>query len=153
VLVETALIAPVVFAVLLGITTAGIAIYHRNSVNNAVREAARFGATVDQGQCDITSNCNGMNWAGLVQSIAISRSDGLLTASTVCVALVSGSGDNPVAVDANHTTAGGTAPCYVDNSNDTGTRVQVSGTRSDGIQFVFFKKTMTGTAQGTAHYG
>jgi Flp pilus assembly protein TadG len=151
-LIETALIAPLLFALLLGIATMGVAVYHRNSVNNAVREAARFGATVPSGMCNVTANCSGMNWANLVRSIAVSRSDGQLTTANVCVALVSGPGTAPVALDSNHTTAGGTTPCYNDNSLDTGNRVQVSGTRSDGVQFIFFSKTITGTSQGTAHF-
>jgi Flp pilus assembly protein TadG len=152
VLVETALIAPLLFALLLGIATMGVAVYHRNSVNNAVREAARFGATVPSGACNVSANCSGMTWAGLVQSIAVSRSDGRLTTSNVCVALVSGNGSNPVAIDSSHTTAGGTSPCYVDNSADTGNRVQVSGTTSDGVQFLFFSTTVSGTSKGTAHF-
>jgi Flp pilus assembly protein TadG len=152
VLIETALIAPLLFAVLLGILTGGIAVYHRNTVNNAVREGARFGATIPTNQCDVAANCSSLTWAQLVQSQTVSRSDGLLTTATVCVALVSGPGSAPVALDSNHTTAGGTSPCYVDNSVDTGNRVQVTGTRSDGMQFVFFKQTITGTSQATAHY-
>jgi Flp pilus assembly protein TadG len=146
------MIAPLLFALLLGISTMGVAVFHRNSANNAVREAARFGATVPSGQCNVAANCSGMTWASLVRSIAVSRSDGQLTTSNVCVALVSGPGSAPVAADSNHTTAGGTSPCYVDNSSDTGNRVQVSGTTSDGVQFIFFSTTITGTSKGTAHY-
>ena len=146
------MIAPLLFALLLGTVTIGVAVYHRNSVNNAVREAARFGATVPKDECNVSANCSGMTWANMVRSVAVSRSDGQLTTSNVCVALVSGDGAAPVALDANHTTAGGTTPCYNDQSADTGNRVQVSGTRSDGVQFVFFSTTISGTSKGTAHF-
>ncbi len=153
VLVEAALVLPLVFALLLGMATAGIAIYHKNTLNNSVREAARFGATVPQSQCDVASNCSGLTWAQLVQSVGVSRSDGLLTATDVCVALVTGPGSAPTAVDASHTTAGGTSPCYADQSADTTTRVQVTGTRSDGVEFVFFSKTVNEVGRAAAKFG
>lgn len=149
---EMALLAPLLVSLLLGMLTAGIAISHKSSVNNAVREAARYGATVPSAQCATTSNCSNLTWAQLVQSIAVSRSDGQLTTGNVCVALVSGSGSSPVAVDSTHTTAGGTSPCYADQSADTGMRVQVTATRTDTMQFVFFSKSVNETGQATARF-
>ena len=100
----------------LGMLTGGVVLTHQLSVTQAAREAARYGATIAQEQCASTADCGGMTWAQLVQSIAVQRAGGDVTAAGVCVALVSGVGSAPSAVDSDHTTAGSTAPCYVDNS-------------------------------------
>ena len=146
------LVTPILFSLLLGIATSGLAMSNKLSLNNAVREAARYGATVPQNQCDVSATCAGLNWAQVVQSVAVSRSDSALTTSGVCVALVSGPGSAPVAVDAFHTTAGGTAPCFVDNSVETGKRVQVSATRGATIQAMVISKNITLSGQAIARF-
>ena len=47
-LVEFALIVPLVFALLFGVFTGGISLSRKNSMTNAVREGARFGATLPE---------------------------------------------------------------------------------------------------------
>ena len=136
VIVEFAIIFPVFMLITLGMLTGGITLTHQLSVTQAAREAARYGATVPQDQCAVPANCGGLTWAQLVQSLAVQRSGGDVTTANVCVALVSGVGTAPAAVDSSHTTAGGTAACYVDNSADDGLRVQVSLTRPDQIQLM-----------------
>jgi Flp pilus assembly protein TadG len=143
---------PLVLALLLGTVSAGVAYSHKLSINNAVREGARYGATVPQSQCTPVSTCANRNWAQLVRAVAVTRSDGALSTSQVCVALVSGSGAAPVAVGTTFTTAGGTSPCYVDNSPDTGMRVQVTATRQDAMQFVVFHRTVNVTGKATARF-
>ena len=46
-LVEFAIIAPLVFMLIVGSITGGIAPGQKNSMTNAVREGGRFGATLD----------------------------------------------------------------------------------------------------------
>ncbi len=152
VIVEAAFAVPILVALLLGIVTVGAAYSNKISVNNAVREGARYGATVPQGQCDVAATCVNQTWAQLVRSVVIDRSDSALTTGTVCVALVSGPGSAPVAVDTAHTTAGGTAPCYADNSADSGTRVQVRATKAQRIEFVLGSKTVTMRGQAVAKF-
>ncbi len=135
VIVEFAIIFPVFMLITLGMLTGGITLTHQLSVTQAAREAARYGATVAQGQCAVPANCGGLTWAQLVQSLAVQRAGGDVTTANVCVALVSGVGSAPTAVDSSHI-AGGTTRCYVDNSADTGLRVQVSLTRPDQIQLM-----------------
>ena len=94
----------------------------------------------------------GMTWAQLVQSIAVQRAGGDVTAAGVCVALVSGAGSAPSAVDAAHSTAGSTAPCYVDNSADDGLRVQVSIARPDQIQIMVSTIDIQLVSRATARY-
>ena len=152
VVVEFALIAPVLLGVLLMIFTGGSAYAHKISLANAAREAARYGATVPIEQCTPTTSCAGSTWAQLVRSVAVTRSDGALGASGVCVALGSGPGSAPVAVDAAHTTAGGLAPCYVDQSPDEGERVQVTVTRRDRLEAIFIARDVDLAARATARF-
>ena len=125
-LVEFALVFPLLVFLLFGIFGAGMVLNRRLSVTQAAREGARYGATVAADQCTPTSNCSGLNWAQLVQAVSAERSAGAVDTSKICVALVSGPGSAPVAIGTSFTTAGGTSPCYVDNSADTGKRVQVT---------------------------
>lgn len=151
-LVEFALVLTVFMALVLGLFTGGIAYEHQQQITNAAREAARYAATLAEDACTPTSNCGGNNWAAEVQSIAVQRSNGVLTTSQVCVALVSGSGSSPAAIGSTYTTAGGTSPCYTDNSSDSGQRVQVSVSRSDSMSVIFFSKTLSLSSNATAKY-
>jgi Flp pilus assembly protein TadG len=151
-LVEFALILPVFMMLVLGMFSGGIAYNHQSSLANSAREAARYGATVAEAQCSPTSNCSGKTWAQLVQAVAVERSNGDLTTAGVCVALVSGPGNAPVATDSAHTTAGGTSPCYVDNSSDTAKRLQETGSRPDTLEALVFSMNLTLRAQAIAKY-
>ena len=104
-IVEFALILPLLSMMALGMLTGGIALDRKQDINNAAREAARFGATVAEHQCDDTSKCDGFTWAQLVRSLAVERSNGAVVPANVCVALVSGPGWAPVAVSNGHTTS------------------------------------------------
>jgi Flp pilus assembly protein TadG len=152
VLIEFALLAPLLFALALGIFTGGTAYFNKITLTSSAREASRFGATVPEAQCSPTSRCGGMTWAQFVRSQAVMNSAGALTAGQVCVALVSGPGSAPVAADSSRTTAGGTAPCFVDNSVDTGRRVQVAVTRPAQLEVVFFSRTLTLTSRAVTRY-
>jgi hypothetical protein len=151
-IVEFALILPLLSMMALGMLTGGIALDRKQDINNAAREAARFGATVAEHECDNTADCGGLTWAALVRSVAVQRSNGALVAGNVCVALVSGPGWAPVAVSSTHTTAGGSNPCYVDNSSDTDKRVQVSATRTDKLEAVLFKMNLNLGSKATARF-
>jgi len=77
-LVEFALIAPLLFALVFGMLTGGLALSRKNSMTNAVREAARFGATLQESA----------GWASAVQSRAVELSAGDLSAAEVCTKLI-----------------------------------------------------------------
>ncbi len=151
-IVEFALILPVLTMLLLGMLTGGMALFHKQQVTSAAREAARYGATVPEQQCATPSDCGGFNWAQLVQAIAVERANGDLAAAGVCVALVSGPGFAPVAIDADHSTAGGVNPCYVDNSSDAGKRVQVSVSRADRLEALMFNMNLQLNQRATARF-
>jgi Flp pilus assembly protein TadG len=151
-IVEFALVLPLLSMMALGMLTGGIALDRKQDINNAAREAARFGATVAEHQCEPTSECDGFTWAQLVRSLAVQRSNGALVTGNVCVALVSGPGWAPVAVSSDHTTAGGLNPCYVDNSSDTDKRVQVGVTRTDRLEAVLFTMNLDLGSRATARF-
>lgn len=148
-LVEFAVILPLLLMLVFGMLMGGLVMNRRMEVTQASREGARYGATVSFDQCTPTTACNGRTWAQQVQSVAVSRSDGAVTASDVCVALVEGPGSDPVAVSAAHTT-NGTGPCYVDQSADEGQRVQVVITFSDTIEAVLTNIPVNVTARSTS---
>jgi Flp pilus assembly protein TadG len=151
-LIEFALVLPVFMVLVLGSFTGAIAYNDKASVTQGAREGARYGATLAIHQCDDVANCGGLDWAQLVQSTAVNHSAGSATTSSVCVALVSGSGATQAAIDSNHTTAGGTSPCWIDSSIDTSLRVQVSISRVDTINFLVDSMAVTLLSQATSKY-
>jgi Flp pilus assembly protein TadG len=153
-LVEFAIILPMVLMLAFGIMTAGITYNHKIDLTHAAREGARYGATLPQLQCTGSPNpCGTQNWAQVVQSVVVERALGTVSASQVCVALVTG---NPGAVLAsgfsvNSPNADGT--CYSDGNGDSGKRVQVSITKTgDKIDGLLFKIPVTLTSQATAKF-
>jgi Flp pilus assembly protein TadG len=151
-IVEFAIVLPFLAMFVMGIFTGGMAFNNKQQITSAARDAARFGATLAEDQCDSPADCGGKTWAELVRSIAVQRSTGTLTASGVCVALVSGPGSAPVPLDAAHTTNGDGSACYADNSADEGLRVQVSVTRGDVLDTVVFRKSLTLQARAIAQF-
>lgn len=87
--VEFALVMPILFMLLLGITTSGLSYSHAIGVTNAVREGSRFGATTDA--CGATPPaCTGGNaWAtSVMQRVRDTQFDDPSTQTRVCVQLV-----------------------------------------------------------------
>jgi len=125
VLVEFALVFPLLVFLIFAIFGAGMVLNQRLSVTQAGREGARYGSTVPIDQCTPVANCTGLNWAQLVRDVTVERSAGELKAGNVCVALVQGPGGAPTPLGSTFTTAGSGGACYADGSSDTGRRVQV----------------------------
>ena len=85
--VEFALIVPLVLMVLFGTVTAGLVYSHHLSINNAAREASRFGAAVDYSVSP--------SWATSVRDRVLSSyadATSPLVNANVCVRLVSSTG-------------------------------------------------------------
>ena len=78
VLVEFALILPVLMCLVFGIVTGGSALGTKNSLQNAVREGARFGATLPASG----------TWATSVRDQVLGVAGSDLTSAQVCVQLV-----------------------------------------------------------------
>ena len=152
-LVEFALLLPILAMIVFGALTAGMAYNHKMDLTHAAREGARYGATVPQAQCTPTSNCSGLNWAQLVQSVVAERSFGAVTTSQVCVALVTGTGSPASPIGATYTTKADGTACYDDGNGDTGNRVQVYIRKTDDkIDAVLFKANVTLTSKATAKF-
>lgn len=152
-LVEFALLVPVLAALLLGIITGGNALATKNSMTNAVREAARLGATLpDDPDWD--------TWAVRVRDRAVELSGGDLVASQVCVQVVQVAAGPPVTetvLGAFPTTASGgctlamTAPATPASSEGTCV-VKVWGERDAELQAFFFTKTLTMESKAVGRY-
>jgi hypothetical protein len=134
VIVEFALLLPLLAMLLFGMMTGGLVMSRRLAIAQASRESARYGATVAWDQCIPTSVCSGRTWAQQVRELAVHRSDDGATASDICVALVEGPGSAPLPLSLSHTTKPTLAPCFIDDSVDVGKRVQVSITVGDRIE-------------------
>jgi hypothetical protein len=151
-MVELVLIVPLFLILLMGLVSSGIVYNHKLDVVHAAREGARYGATVPENTCSQTPNpCGTKTWAQLVQTVVAQRSDGDVTASQVCVSLVSGPTGLPI--NASFTTNSDGSHCYDDGNGDIGARVQVRIVRSnDSINAAFFKVPVTLTSTATAKF-
>lgn len=77
-LVEFAIIAPLIFALFMGMVTGGLSLGRKNSMINSVREGSRFGATLTESA----------SWADDTHARVLAQSAGDLTGAQVCVRLV-----------------------------------------------------------------
>jgi len=141
-LVEFTLILPLLLLIVFGGVTTALAYERKSELVYAVRDGARYGATVPRDQCDTVANCGNRNWAQLVQFVTSKRSDGALGTSDICVALVVGGSSTPPGTPAtvytrtNGVYATGTnstfpdVGCFDDGNADNGMRVHVSAVRN-----------------------
>lgn len=137
-LVEAVLVLPVLFALLLGITTGGQAYATKIGMVESVREGARFGASLGLG----TTSTAVADFEASVVSRVVAASGGSLTAADVCVKLVlpTGASDCGVADP-----AGASAESTVH-------LVKVSATKPAVIQFFFRSTTSTLVSKLAARY-
>jgi Flp pilus assembly protein TadG len=138
VLVEFALVVPLLFSLLLGVTTGGQAYAAKISLVGAVREGARFGATLQLG-AGITAVTD---YQESVANRVVAAAGGSLTRSDVCVklALPNGGTDCGIADP-----AGASAQPSVH-------LVKVSASRQATIQFFFSSTSPTLTARLATRY-
>lgn len=139
-LVEFALLAPLIFALILGMMTGGLALSRKNSMTNAVREGARFGATLASDD----------DWASNVVTRIRSVAAGDLSDAELCVALVRvgtaapvRSNTCPISMGPGPSTAGfPTGRCVV--------KIWAEG--SSDFEVIFFSQTLTLKAQSTSRF-
>lgn len=142
VVVEFALVLPILVALLLGVTTAGMAYNKKLNMTYATREGARFGATVPPSQSWTSGT-----WASNVRDLVVARSGGDLVAADICVALVVSSSATTSAVyspAASFTTKSDGSACLNDtypqySVSDNGLRVQVTSASSARIELAMWK--------------
>jgi Flp pilus assembly pilin Flp len=149
-LVEFALIAPLLFAILLGTITGGLALSKKNSMTNAVREGGRLGATLFSDDEDWTWD----DWADAVRQRVLDLAGNDLDEGDVCVQLVkvddaSVLGQRP---------AGGCPPPPTMPSvpptpaSAMGCLVKVWARTSADLETIFFSRPLTLDAQSVALY-
>lgn len=155
VMVEFALLLPVLIMMLLGTITVGLSYNRSNSLNNGARESARYGATLPVGD-DLSA------WLNSVADVAIASTTGDLTASApdqeLCIAYVYPDGtegnDQTVAVieiGGSRSIATGVT-CFEDGRPGDERRVQVSMHRTSDFQTGAFTKTINLNAQSVTRY-
>ena len=155
-LVEFALVLPVLLALLLGIISGGITFSRSIAVDNAAREAARYGATLP-----VDGDMNA--WLNDVADVAIRSATGDLDdgeqGRQVCVAYVYPDGSaaddqtTQITVDtagARTVTSGGI--CFSDGRPSDERRVQVQLQRQSDIILVLWGRTVTLEGDSTARF-
>ena len=135
-MVELAILLPLIVGLALGIFTGGVAYFRKITIVDAVREGARYGASL---QADAGAMAA---WETSVKNRVVHVSGGELTAADVCVKLVY---------------ASGASDCGVSDppgaSSETTVRlVKVSASKPATIEFVFFATTSTLSGKLAARY-
>ena len=138
VLVELVLVLPLLFALLLGITTGGQAYATKIGMVEAVREGARFGATLQLGSGPTATS----DFQQSVINRVVSAAAGDLRPADVCVSLV---------------LPGGGTHCGMDDPGGASAQpgvhlVKVSASKPAQVQFFFDSVTTTITAKLAARY-
>ena len=139
-IIEVAIGTPLLFALMLGTYTGGIALSHQNSMTNAVREGARMGATLTH---DGT-------WADTVRADVVDLAAGDLSSTQVCVKLVQAPSTQieasscPTPLSAAEPSLAGipSGQCVV----------LVWASRSDHMEAVFFSKDLPLDAASVSRY-
>jgi hypothetical protein len=144
-MVELAFVLVLLVMLLVGIVSAAIAYGRNNSIQNAAREASRFGATLP-GAADTA-------WLLSVRDVARAAALGDLDAgvpgSFICVAYID---ENDVTLSLDNdipTTA--TAPCFTDDRPGE-KKVQVAVERETDFEAIVFSRDVTLSADAAARY-
>jgi Flp pilus assembly protein TadG len=147
--VEFAIIAPLFFMICFGMISSGITFNRQQGITAAVREGARYGATLPLGS-------SGATWVAAVNSVIVQAANGELDstvtpAPVICIAVVSGDGTT---VLAGYSTAGCTAPNFpfVDGGSGTQYRVEVVARRQSQINAILFSLNPTIDSRAVARY-
>lgn len=144
-MVELALVLVLLVMLLVGTVSAAMAFGRGNSIQNAAREASRFGATLP-GAADAT-------WLDQVRDVARSAASGDLDpsvpGSTVCAAFID-SDDNALSLD-NDTMTTANSPCFTDDRPGEA-KVQVAVQRDTDFQIIVFSTDITLTSEAAARY-
>lgn len=147
-LVEFALLAPLIFALLLGMLTGGIALSKKNSMESAVREGARLGATLP----------NTATWAAGVRTRVGELAGGDLRPTDICVKLVLTAGTPASPTETTHRTA--SPACTVPGSAEPSTSdiprgqcvVKVWGRTTSEFEVIFFDRNLTLDASSISRF-
>jgi Flp pilus assembly pilin Flp len=147
VLVEIAFIMVLLVTLLVGSISASVAFGRDNSIQNAAREASRYGATL-AGPTDL-------GWLRSVRDVARSAAAGDLDSTIpgqyICVALVDGTSGIRL-IDTGGVEAKADTGCFADGRPEGEVRVQVVTRRDTTIQAVVFNADVTLSADAAARF-
>lgn len=132
------MVLPLFLCLLFGTITGGVAYSEKVAVIEAVREGARFGATLKLGGGPTAV----AEWEATVRSRVVAASGGGLTTSSVCVRLVLPNGGSDCGVQ---DPAGASAESSVH-------LVKVSASKAATLEFLFFRKSATLEGKLAARY-
>jgi len=138
VFLEFALVLPLLMSLVLGIYTGGQAYTNKIGLVEAVREGARYGASLEMGE-DVNALTT---WTALVRNRVVDASGGDVLAADVCVGWVLPTGGAACGV-ADPTGASNEATVHL---------VKVSATKPAKMEFFFFTKQTTLRGQVVARY-
>lgn len=153
--IEFALVLPLLLGFLLGIVTIGISYNRYISMNNAVRESARYGA-VSAVDGDLSA------WLSTVADVSIAAAtgdmDSTVAGQVVCVAYVYPDGTDPedrttrlVEQSGSRVEDTGT-PCFTDGRPSSERRVQVQLERQSDLEALIYERTVTLSAESVARF-
>jgi len=145
-MVELALAFTLLVTLLVGTVTAAIAFSNQNSIENAAREASRYGATLP--------GPIGTSWLQEVRDVARAAAHGDLDPSVdgqyICVAYVDGA--NNQGLTDTKGVEGAINSCYNDGRPSGEARIQVVTGRQAEIQVVIFSMDVSLEGPAAARY-
>ena len=148
-LVEFALLLPLLALLLFGTITGGLTLSRQNSVKNAAREGARFGAINPINEPNIPTYLDQV--IVQVENAAHPDLKDGVDGKSICVAFVTGSGSVTKRTKTNAGTTSGDTPCF-DDSPLTYDRVQVSVERRSEINAILYANNVLIEARSVTRY-
>ena len=140
-MVETALVLPLAVALMLAVLTGGNAYYKKISLVDAVREGARFGASIKVPAGGIGA------WRTAVQDRVVELAGGQLTAADVCTDLVVPTGVN-TSCGVHDPSGASTDPTALQPAS----LVKVSAIKATRLEFLVFSRNVTLSARVAGRY-
>lgn len=140
-LVETAMVLPLVMAMMIGMFTGGNAYFQKISLADAAREGARYGASLKVPVGGVTA------WRQTVKDRVVQLSGGQVVAGEICADLVVPTGTN-VSCGVNDPGGASTDPTALTPASV----VKVSVAKPASLEFVFFTSHVTLSATIAARY-
>lgn len=137
-LAELAMVLPLFLSLLFGVISGGLAYSEKVGVVDAVREGARFGASLKLGSGPAALT----TWETTVRNRVVAASGGGLTAASVCVRLVLPNGGTDCGVS---DPSGASAESTVH-------LVKVSASKAATLEFIFFRTSATLQGKLAARY-
>lgn len=177
-IVELAIVVPLLFALIFGMFSGGLAYNRKLTLTNAVREGSRYGATlaVAQARTQPTPACTLASdmqcWLDQVADITQQAAEGELGSSAsareICVAYVHPDGVTASADDKNHkllrtfsapdafsTDPGSATPantCFLDGRPDGERRVQVTAQRDGKLEYLVSSSNLTLSSKSVTRF-